>query len=183
MMPPRFLCLNTLWSGRCVTGLCKGYSLVELVVVVAIVAVLAAVAMPAYSSYVMRARATEALTLAASYKTLVLENASEARPFNSGLTSDDSEYLDVGTDNVVRLRIVGETGAIVVETTARAGGGAIYLIPYVGTPARMKPLRSAAVPVGSISWLCASGGWVDVGGDHYKATQPANAAPPGCRPA
>src|ERR1041384_3861138 len=52
----------------------KGFTLIELMIVVAIIGILAAIALPAYQDYTIRAKVTEALSLAASAKTAVTES-------------------------------------------------------------------------------------------------------------
>lgn len=49
----------------------KGFTLIELMIVIAIIAILAAIALPAYNNYVARSQASEAVSLAASFKTPV----------------------------------------------------------------------------------------------------------------
>src|SRR5690554_4403279 len=53
----------------------KGFTLIELMIVVAIIGILAAIALPAYQDYTIRAKVTEGLSLAASARTAVSENA------------------------------------------------------------------------------------------------------------
>ncbi|MEJ7138446.1 pilin [Amphibiibacter pelophylacis] len=159
----------------------RGFSLIELMVVLAIMGVLAALAIPAYSSYVSRARLSEALSQAASYKTLVLENVSAGRPFNQGLNDDGSEYLKVGTANVRSVRIIATTGAIGVDTSDVPGQGTFYLIPYTGADKAKAPLRPGVSPPGNISWLCVGDGWAQVGNDFYKGTLSPGVTPASCR--
>lgn len=54
--------------------LSRAFSLVELLVVVAVIAILTAVAMPVYSTYLVKARVTEMLVVADSYKLKLAEN-------------------------------------------------------------------------------------------------------------
>ena len=49
----------------------KGFTLIELMIVIAIIAILAAIALPAYNNYVARSQVSEAVSLAASFKTPV----------------------------------------------------------------------------------------------------------------
>src|ERR1700731_3347073 len=65
----------------------RGFTLVELMIVLAIVGVVAAYAIPAYQDYLARSRVGEGLSLAASAKLAVAENAASGTPFDAGYAS------------------------------------------------------------------------------------------------
>jgi len=64
---------------KTMTSSSKGFTLIELMIVIAIIAILIAVAMPAYQDYTVRARVTEALSLASAAKLAVTETCQSDR--------------------------------------------------------------------------------------------------------
>lgn len=124
-----------------------GFTLIELMIVVAIIGILAAVAIPAYQDYTVRSRVTEGLSLAASAKTTVSENASSGTALDAGWNAPGA------TDNVTSVALNGATGAITITYTARAGGGTIIMTPTSGGAA----LASGTIPAGEIQWDCTGG--------------------------
>ena len=134
----------------------KGFTLIELMIVVAIIGILAAVAIPAYQDYTKRAKVTEGLSLAASAKTAVAENASNATTYDLGWTTPDA------TANVKSVAISNTTGEITITYDKPVqDNGTLILAPFTGgaTPAGL-PTSAAAYtpPAGAIQWQCLANG-------------------------
>jgi type IV pilus assembly protein PilA len=126
----------------------QGFTLIELMIVVAIIGILAAVAIPAYQDYTVRAKVSEALSLASAAKTGVSEwyatngtlasnNASVGLPSAASIFGNSVRSVNIVTGVITAT--MGATGL-----PADAAGTQILLSPSTAT--------------GSIIWTCTSGG-------------------------
>ena len=156
----------------------KGFTLIELMIVVAIIGILAAVAIPAYQDYTKRAKVTEGLSLAASAKTSVTENAANGVAYGLGWTAPSQ------TDNVGTITI-GNTGVITIPfktPVAAASANTLVLEPFIGgsTPAALPDSSSAYTPpADAIQWNCLAAGATGVAAT--AGTLPSKLAPSNCR--
>jgi type IV pilus assembly protein PilA len=118
----------------------RGFTLIELMIVVAVIGILASVALPAYQDYTIRARVSELVLKAASYKTGVAEKAMvDGTLANSGLG------LTVVTAGRITSGSVSLGGVITASGSAAALGTVVDIIltPSLGG--------------GRVAWVCSAG--------------------------
>ncbi|MDK8463820.1 pilin [Marinobacter sp. SS13-12] len=129
----------------------QGFTLIELMIVVAIIGILAAVAIPAYQDYTIRAKLTEAMSVASQAKTAVSEyyisqGSMPADQAAAGLDLPGAYSTDVVQD-MTYTKTSDTVGVITMDIEAVGGdtlAGENFLLTGTGTST-------------NVTWACTAG--------------------------
>lgn len=113
----------------------KGFTLIELMIVIAILGILMAIAIPAYQDYTVRAKVSEAMTMASPAKLAVAESLSSTNVMPADAAA--AGYAFPGATSFV-TGITIAAGVITVATANTGTTGNLVLTPaQIGTTAQL----------------------------------------------
>lgn len=114
----------------------KGFTLVELMIVVVVIGVLASIAMPAYTSYVLRGKLTEATTELAAMRVKLEQYYQDNRTYVGGCAAGTVAPLPSGTKYFTYTCPTLTASAFTVNATgvvAQGTGDFVYTIDQNNT--------------------------------------------------
>ncbi|MGO4332257.1 prepilin-type N-terminal cleavage/methylation domain-containing protein [Cupriavidus sp. 2TAF22] len=108
----------------------KGFTLIELMIVVAIIGILAAIAIPQYQQYTQKAKFSEVINTAESYKTAVgvcVQETSSA----TGCSANSNGIPQIPTTLPGNVQALTVTDGVVTATGTAAAGGYVFAVSPV----------------------------------------------------
>jgi type IV pilus assembly protein PilA len=149
----------------------QGFSLLEWLILISMFGILASIAVPSYCDYIVRAKITEGLALAAAAKTAVAENAANGKPFTTGWIAPNAtinvstKALPTKEDRVTNVysgvAINPTNGIITITYTDKVQTGSPFVLLIPLTDKKTLPVSGEAIKA-QITWEC------------HSATAPAN---------
>ena len=127
----------------------KGFTIIELMIAVAIIGILAAIAVPAYQSYTIRARVSEAMTFAGSAKTSVTEYYQVNGTFPMGMTN-----TTVGLPAAASLS--GTNTASITVSQVSANVATIVAVTSISGVSGMTITLTGTGNSSGMTWTCTS---------------------------
>ena len=134
----------------------KGFTLIELMIVVAIIGILAAVALPAYQDYTIRAKVTEGLSLASSYKTAIADTFAARGPTGMAACTSAATCQAIGVTYLENNRNVSSITSAANGIITIAYSTAV--VPATASSLLIVPQTNAATPADLDLSVAASAG-------------------------